>query len=499
MAADEAWGALTERVEEIETLEGISALLGWDQQTMLPSGGSAARGMQLALTSRLVHERLVDPALAELLQRVEASDPLRTASVRNLRRAVDRAVRVPARLVTELAQAQTAGFDAWVAAKQRSDFTAFAPHLSRLLDLTMERAQAIDPRRAALDVILEEYDPGTTVTSLRDMFGRLANELAALVRATGERPLAEVPPVPMDFSAQRRVHHRVLAALGFDFERGRLDDSEHPFSVGMHPTDVRITTHLYPDDVLGGLSSTIHECGHALYEQGLPSAWRGTYVGRAASYGLHESQSRFWENAIGRSLPFQRWLCRVIQEEVPGAPVEAEAFYRASNRVSPGLIRIHADEVTYNLHIIIRFELEVALFEGRLRVQDLPEAWNERYRELLGVVPPNDALGVLQDVHWSGAAFGYFPSYTLGNLYAASMGAVLEREQPELWSQVERGEFSPILEWLRARVHGLGYLQEAPDLVRAAVGDRDHVEDLVAYLWGRHGALYGLQRPARHT
>ena len=264
----------------------------------------------------------------------------------------------------------------------------------------------------------------------------------------------------------------------------------------MGPGDVRITTHIDPKDLLNGLGSTIHEAGHALYEQGLPHQHAGTTVNRAASYGLHESQSRFWENFVGRSEPFCGWLEARLSECFEGSPITAADLYRASNRVERGLIRVAADEVTYNLHVIVRFEIEVALFEGRLKVADLPEAWNARYEEYLGVTPPDDARGVLQDVHWSGAAFGYFPSYTLGNLYAASLGATLEAKLPGLWEQVGRGEFGAVLESLRENVHQRGHIDDAPRILAAAVGERDHVEDLLAYLWGRHGKLYGLTRPS---
>jgi carboxypeptidase Taq len=287
----------------------------------------------------------------------------------------------------------------------------------------------------------------------------------------------------------------VAEALGYDFRGGRLDPAEHPFTSGHGPGDVRITTKIDPHDLLSGLGGTIHETGHALYEQGLPHEWAGTTASRPASFGLHESQSRFWENTIGRSRAFCEWLAARVAHCLPGVSVSGEALYRASNRVERGLIRTKADEVTYNLHIIIRFELELALFERTLTIADLPDAWNERYRSYLGVTPPDDAHGVLQDVHWSGASFGYFPSYTLGNLYSASLGAALEAEQPDVWQQVERGNFVPVLRFLRERVHSKGHLAEAPQIVREAAGERDHVDDLLAHLWNRHGRLYGVTRP----
>ncbi len=291
----------------------------------------------------------------------------------------------------------------------------------------------------------------------------------------------------------------MAAALGFDFEGGRLDRAEHPFSSAQGEGDVRITAHLKERDLLGGLGGTIHETGHALYEQGLPFELAGTTVREAASFGLHESQSRFWENFIGRSRPFAGFLARTAQEVLgascPTALADPERVFRAQNRVARSLIRTQADEVTYNLHIIVRFEIELAIFEGALSLDDVPAAWNEKYAQYLGVTPPDDARGCLQDVHWSGGAFGYFPSYTLGNLYAASLGRTLDATVPTLWEDVGRGEFSAPLSWLREKIHHRGHIVEADEIVRDAVGERDHVEDLLGYLWTRVGGLYGVSRP----
>jgi carboxypeptidase Taq len=275
--------------------------------------------------------------------------------------------------------------------------------------------------------------------------------------------------------------------MGFRFEDGRLDDAQHPFTCGLHPQDVRLTTHLYCDDLLGTLGGTIHEGGHGLYEQGLPTAWAGTGLRAAAGAGMHESQSRFWENVIGRSEAFFQWFAPILDDELGGGGPSAAALYAAANRVEPSFIRVHADETTYNVHILLRFELEVALFEGQLSVADLPEAWNAGMVRLLGIRPPDLNQGVLQDVHWSSGLFGYFPSYTLGNLYAASFRAALETELPSVWELVARGEFAPVLAWLREKVHVHGSRLDAPALFVAAVGDRDPVADLEAHLRQRIG------------
>jgi carboxypeptidase Taq len=491
----DTWTSTAAHLDDLQAIEGAIAVLSWDQQTMLPRKGAGARGAQLAALSKVYHERATDPRVGQWLQELDATelDRPRKATTRLLRKQFERSTKVPTSLVVALAEAQSAGFEAWVKAKQASDFSIFAPHLERLLDLTREKIRALDPDSHPYDVLLDEFDPGTTVASLRTMFARLRDGLVPLIAAIGARPQIPGLTGTFDVAAQRALHHDVIAALGYDGDAGRLDDAEHPFTIGMTPGDVRITTHFYADDLLSGLGGTIHECGHALYEQGLPTDLPGAaIVGKAASFGLHESQSRFWENAIGRSRPFCRWLAAKLAHRFPGQAIDPEVLYRACNRVQPGLIRIKADEVTYNLHIIVRFEIELALFEGKLAVKDLPAAWNAKMKAYLGVEPPDDAHGVLQDVHWSSAAFGYFPSYTLGNLYAVGFLRTMEQQLPGMWDDVENGRFDRILGWLRANVHAHGSLDEAPDRVKAVIGDRDLVADLLDYLWTRHGAVYGV-------
>lgn len=498
MGTAEAWTDLTAVVRDVEALEGALGLLEWDQQTMMPRRGAAGRGAQIAALAKVLHERVTQPKVGDLLGALEgqALDDVQAAGVRNIRRSYSRATRVSPALVGKIAEAQSDAFNAWLTAKQDADFPSFAPKLEKLLDLVRERAAVIDPAAHPYDTLLDEFDPGTTMADLRVTFARLQKGLGELLLAVRDSEPLPVYDHPFDAEGQRGLHREVLTAMGFDFEAGRLDDAEHPFSLGLHPDDVRITTHMYRTDLLSSLSGSIHEGGHALYEQGLPVALRGTAVAKPASFGLHESQSRFWENYIGRSRPFCEWLGGRIAARFPDAPSDPDLLYRSANRIHPGMIRIKADEVTYNLHIIVRFELEVMLFDGKLTVRDLPAAWNARYQEYLGVTPKNDAEGVLQDVHWSSGAIGYFPSYTLGNLYAASFGKVLEAQMPDLWERVGKGDLLPIREWLRTNVHQKGTMKLAPALVKDVVGEQDLVENLLAYLWGRHGALYGVKRPA---
>lgn len=489
----DAWSPLIEHMKRIDTLSNINAVLHWDQQTGMPPAAGKARGEQSAALAGLVHDLQVDPRLSEWLGAVDpAGDEVKRAALRNLGRTIQRANRVPKELVERRARLESEGFSAWMEARHERDFARFAPVLQELLDATIERAQAIDDSRAPYDVLLEDFDPGTTTADLDPMFARLRDGLHQLVDAVRDLPApAPVRDVVRD-DVQLAWHRDLLETLGYDFSSGAMAKSAHPFTIRLGPRDVRITTRILEDDVLSGLGGTVHEGGHAMYEQGLPDL-PGTGVGAAASMGMHESQSRFWENFIGRSRPFFGWAVKRLQA-CGGPGLDADRLYRSANRIQPDLIRVEADEVTYNLHIIVRYELEQALFRGDLAVADLPDAWNERYRTLLGVEVPDVCRGVLQDVHWASAAFGYFPSYTLGNLYAASFGVAIEEAVPDLWADVAEGRFERVLAWLREQIHAQGHKHDSPELMQRVVGDRDHVEDLLAYLWGRHGALYGVKR-----
>lgn len=490
----DAWTALTERIRELDALGGAQAVLEWDQQVYMPRGGSASRGEQSAVLGRIAHERFVDPRVGEWLATLEAQelDGERRAAVFNLRRRWTRATCLPTQLVEDLAQARNDGFVAWMKAREEDSFAPFQGALQRLLDLTRAMAEAYGYEAHPYDALLPDFDPGSTTAELRPMFARLSGELNRFLDAVGERPHPQGFSGKLDIEGQRRLSERVLTDLGFDRSRGRLDLSEHPFSTGFSPDDVRITTHFHEDNFLAALGGTIHECGHGMYEQGLRTDRPGFGLDRAAGMGLHESQSRFWENFIGRSKAFCQYLAPRMQGIWPTLAVTPDALFASMNRVERSLIRIFADEATYNLHIVARFELELGILEGKLQAKDLPEAWDDAYRRNVGVVSPNPHDGVLQDVHWSGGMFGYFPSYTLGNLYAASLGVQIQQDLPDLWQQVERGEFGAILGWLRTHIHRRGHEADAPVLIREAVGQRDHVADLVAHLWGRQGQLYGV-------
>jgi carboxypeptidase Taq len=488
-----AWAQIKGRVGELEALDEVAQLLEWDQQTMMPSGGAPHRGKHLATISGLQHSRLADPSVSDWLDTLSGTeDPDQLAAARNLRRRHDRAVRVPVSLVQRLAEASNEGFGTWLQAKAADDFSIFEPSLVKLVALRREEVAHLGPAAHPYDHLLDLFDPGSTTAQLQPMFARLSHELADFIQQVGAldgpAPLTEAYSV----KGQAELSERILAKIGFRTQDGRLDIAAHPFTVSMGTGDVRLTTRYQADELLSGLGSTIHEAGHGMYEQGLPKHWAGTGLAQAAGMGMHESQSRFWENIIGRSEPFIQWMAPIMQEIWPDKQISAEHLYGAANRVQPSLIRVEADEATYNLHIVIRFELELALLAGELEVCDLPEAWASAYERVLGIRPPGPAQGVLQDVHWSAGLFGYFPSYTIGNLYAASFRFKMEEDLPDLWAQVGAGEFQAVLDWLRAHVHALGHSMDAPEIFAHAVGNRDPVADLMAHLKNRHGALYGL-------
>jgi len=488
-----AWELMRGRVGELEALDEVAQLLEWDQQTMMPGGGAPHRGKHLATITGLQHSRIADPAVGEWLNTLaETADPVQQAAVRNLRRRHERAVQVPVDLVQRLAEASNTGFGAWLDAKGNDDFARFQPALQTLVELRREEISHLGEAEHPYDHLLDVYDPGSTTAQLRPMFSRLSDALSAFIQEVADKAGPAELTERFDVVGQSRLSQRILKDLGFRTSDGRLDVAAHPFTVSLGAGDVRLTTRYREEELLSGLGSTIHEAGHGMYEQGLPQRWAGTGLAQAAGMGMHESQSRFWENVIGRSLPFFRWLTPIMQEIWPSKSITAEGLYGAANRVQPSLIRVEADEATYNLHIVVRFELELALMNGDLEAADLPEAWDAATDRILGVRAPGPAQGVLQDVHWSAGLFGYFPSYTIGNLYAASFRYKMESDLPEMWTDVQNGRFEDVLGWLRTNVHDRGHVRDAPELFKEAVGDRDPVADLMAHLRSRHGALYGV-------
>jgi carboxypeptidase Taq len=495
---DKSRQALFGRMRELKDLSGIIGLATWDQETYLPVKAEAARASQLSTLQGLYHERLVAPEVGDWLEQLAsapASDDER-AVVRVLGRERDRAVRVPVQLVRALAEAQGAALTAWRTAREARAFAPFAPALQRLLELRREQADAIGHDGERYDALLEGFEPGMRTVRLMPVLHALRDKLVPLVEA-----LAGSPPGPdvltgvrFAADAQWRFTVELLGQLGFDLEAGRQDKSVHPFTGGTHPTDVRLTTRISEENLSAAVFGTIHEGGHGLYEQGFrPEDYR-TVLAQAPSMGLHESQSRLWENLVGRSLPFWRGLYPRLQAHFPAqlSAVPVEAFHAALNRVSRSPIRVEADEVTYNLHIVLRTELELELLRGNLPASELPGAWKALSRKLLGLEPADDVKGVLQDIHWAWGELGYFPTYALGNLYAASFMRAAERALPALWEAIARGDFLPLRSWLRTHVHAEGARLEAEALVQKVTGQGLTDVDFVAYLKTKYGALRGL-------
>jgi len=495
---------LVRRSRERALLGSCSSLLGWDEQTYLPRGGSSYRGDQMALLAGLHHERATDPSLGDMLARVEGSPlaavpgSVEAANVREWRRQYDRSTKLPRALVEEIARATTVAQGEWVAARAASDFARFRPWLEAIVGLKRREAECLSAAGSVpYDALLDEYEPGASVADLGVLFESLRAVLVPLVEAiAGSHRNRPAKPEHADYPVdrQRIFGEAVAGAIGFDFGRGRLDVAAHPFCSGIGPGDCRITTRYDPKDFTDGFFSILHEVGHGLYEQGLDPSHQGTPAGEAVSLGVHESQSRLWENAVGRSRAFwEHWLplARQVFRD-PLHAVDLDAFHASINRVEPSLIRVQADEVTYNLHILIRFELEQALIGGDLPVADLPLAWDEKYRRYLGITPPDAASGCLQDIHWAAGLFGYFPTYTLGNLYAAQLHARADADLGGLDPAIARGDFAGLLGWLRERIHRQGQRYRAADLIRLATGESLDHRPLIRSLRAKFAPIYDL-------
>jgi len=495
----DTYEAFIRRVREIGQLAATEALLDWDYEVNMPPGGLKTRAEQLALIAALAHERRTDPRLGELIAQLEGrtDDPIQATNVREMRRVFDRAVKVPSDLVRRISRATTLAKDAWTRAREQNDFPRFAPHLQELLELKREVADRIGHAGERYDALLDEYEPGMTSAQVAAIFDSLKGPLSQFVKdiaGAPVRPDAGLLRRHFPRPAQEAFARRMAEAIGFDFQRGRLDVSTHPFCSGAGPGDVRLTTRYYEDYFSPSVFGVLHEAGHGLYEQGLDEQHVFTPMGQAASLGIHESQSRMWENFVGRSRAFWECYYPEAQAAFPAAlgDVSLDAFHGAINVVAPSLIRVEADEVTYNLHIILRFELERALISERLAVRDVPAAWNDRMRELLGIAPPTNREGCLQDIHWSMGAFGYFPTYALGNLYAAQFYEAAGRAIPDLEKTFRRGDFAPLRDWLRANIHVHGQRYHAAELVRRVTDRPLSADAFLRYVRGKFSAIYGL-------
>src|SRR5436190_2937896 len=501
-SAPKAYAELLRRVRETWLLETCGSLLGWDESTYMPRQGSAHRGEQMALLARLTHQARTAPEVGELLETVEGSklvqdpDSDAAANVREIRRVYDRAVKVPAKLVEELARVSTLAQQVWRDARQKNDFAMFRPHLEKIVALLRQKAKALGARKSPYDALLDEYEPGMTAARVKDVFAKLKAELVPLVGAiasSGHTPKRDVLERDFPVDRQRLFAESAAAALGFNLEAGRGDETAHPFCCAVGPGDCRLTTRYHAHHFNEAFFGVLHEAGHGLDEQGLAADHAGTPLGSYCSLGIHESQSRLWENQVGRGRAFWDYFYPRTRQMFPALrDVSPADWLLAINDVRPSFIRVEADEATYNLHIILRFELEEALLTGHLSVVDVPGAWNEKFRSLLGLTPASDREGCLQDIHWSFGGLGYFPTYTLGNLYAAQFMAAARRDLPGLDDDFRRGDFSRLKTWLNDKIHRQGQRYRAGELCRRVTGEPLQHKYLIAYLRQKYGELYGV-------
>ena len=497
---------LIQRAKDVHVLHSVASILHWDQETMMPPGGLEHRARQLKTLATIAHEDFVDPRIGDLLQACEEDPELckdakspEAVNIRELRRSFDRKSKIPKELVAELAETKSLAQHHWALARKASDFDKFKPWLAKMLELKRQEAECLGvPEGGELwDALADSYEAGMCARDLEALFAPLRASLSNLIaelRDGGTEPSDRFNRLALPTLEQEAFVRFVSEKMGFDYERGRLDRSTHPFCGGSHCHDVRLTTRFHEDNVLDALGSTMHETGHGIYEQGLAENAIGTPMGTAVSLGIHESQSRLWENMVGRSLPFLSWLQPQLKDFF-GAKTKdfsAAEIYGTANLVRPGLIRVEADELSYNLHVMIRFEIELLFMRGELPISDLPGLWNEKYREYLGIEVPNDRLGCLQDVHWSAGLLGYFPTYTLGNIYAAQFFNTAKAEISGLEEQFADGEFDTLKTWLNEKIHAHGQRYLAPELVSQVSGQAADASFLLDYLQAKLRPVYGM-------
>jgi carboxypeptidase Taq len=501
-SSEAAYESLIAHTRDTAKLASIHGLLEWDERTKMPPAAGEYRAEQISYLAGEVHKRQTDARVGEWLAQLAdsplAADPHSDAGtvIRQLRRQYKKKTKLPQALVEELSRTAVLGQQTWVEARKADSFAAFKPILEKTLKLKREEAAALGYDATPYDALLDDYEPHAKTSEVSVTLAGLRDELTPLVAeivASSRQPDGELIKREFPIEAQEAFGKEAAAAIGFDFAAGRLDVTDHPFCGGAGPRDIRITTRYNERDFGDAFFSILHEAGHGLYEQGLPPEHFGLPTGEAVSLGIHESQSRMWENQVGRSRAFWELFLPKAQATFPAlSGVSLDAFYAAINEVRPSLIRVDADEVTYNLHILIRFELERAMIEDDLQAADLPPAWNEKYQKYLGITPPNDADGCLQDVHWSAGLFGYFPTYSLGNLYAGQFFAKANEDLGELHAAFRRGEFMPLLDWLRQNIHRHGQRYTAAELAQNITGQPLSHAPWIAQIRAKYGELYGL-------
>jgi len=498
-STDELYQNYVSKMARIADVRNAAALLQWDQETYLPPKGATLRGQQISTLAELSHQLFSEEDLGGLLLTLSAKDDLTPAQKRNVTLTLedyDKNKKYSPQLVRALSDAVNKAFHAWVEARKQNTFTLFQPALDALVQLKKEEAEVLGYQQHQYDALLNEYEKGATVSLLDKTFGDLLPQLKALYEKILAAPQVDDSFLRQHFPKQQQWDWglQLIKALHFDFEAGRQDKSEHPFSTSFNSGDVRITTRIDEADFGNMTWSCVHETGHGLYEQGLPADQYGLPLGEACSYSIHESQSRLWENNVGRSIGFWQHHYPQLQQHFPTqlGNVPLQTFYRGINKVQPSLIRTEADEISYHFHVFIRYELEKKLLEGSLQTADIPRYWNEQYAQLLDVHVPGDKQGALQDVHWSHGSFGYFPTYSLGSLYAAQFFAKAEEEIPGLQTQIATGNITPLLQWLRTGVHAKGRYYTSEDLCRQITGEPLNAKHFLLYAWAKYGTIYSL-------
>lgn len=502
------YNELASKLKKTAALEGTMGLLGWDEQTMMPTGAEQARGQQKAVLAGILHETKTDPAIGKLLQQLDPASPeldqFQAATVRIAKEKFEQNARMSSELASKAAELTSRAYGAWTRARAEADFPSFAPLMKEVFELTKEMNAVTKPDMHVYDAAIDNFDPKMKSARIATIFDEVKAHLTPLISSIASKveadpKLHEVPPALQggpnwDPVKQAAMCKEIAEAIGFDFTRGRMDVSVHPFTGGSHMTDVRITTRYSSENWIEGMAGTIHECGHAMYEQGRPVKYMDLPVSDALGMATHESQSLLWERMVGQSLAFWKWATPIVHKYFPHTKdITPEEFYRVVNIVKPSLIRVDADEVTYPLHVILRFEIEKGIFDGTLKVEDLPQLWDSKMKEYLGVVPPSTKEGVLQDVHWPSGAIGYFPSYTLGAMMASQIFEAAQREIPDLEKKIEQGKFLELRDWLNQRVHSQGSRPEsADDLLQEVTGKRLDPNVFVSYLKSKYSSIYKL-------
>jgi carboxypeptidase Taq len=497
---DEKLERFKEIMAEVADLDSASALLGWDQQVNMPAAAAEARGDQLGTLDKLSHQAFTSDEVGRLLDelgsRAASLGPDDQAMLRITRRDYEKETRVPSSFVTEVARVSAQAQAAWVEARSKSDFSIFRPHLEKVVELARKYVSFFPPADHPYDTLLDRFEPGMKTADVRAIFASLRPRQVDLIKQISAVKQGKDSFMRKKYEEKKLLDFGadVVTRFGYDWKRGRQDKAPHPFEESFSVNDVRITTRFEADHPIAMLFSTMHESGHGMYEQGINPAFERTRLRHGTSLGVHESQSRMWENLVGRSLPFWKYFFPRLKKTFPSqlGNVDLKTFYKAINKVEPSLIRVNADEATYNLHIMLRLEIEIGLVEGKMAVKDLPEIWNARMKEYLGIVPPNDALGVLQDIHWSGGMLGYFSTYALGNLISAQLWEKINQDIPALDEQFRKGKFDALLAWLHSNIHRYGRTYDPQDLVQRATGSKITPEPYIRYLTEKYSDIYGL-------